>query len=134
MFDRDVQSAQIVLEADTSQIAYARRFIRGVLGDADPGVLDDLQLIASELFTNAVEHGVDLTVRLCVETSGGFASVSVHSRGLHPGIGPTEHWAVAEPSATSGRGLGIVRRLADDVVVERIDDEVIVTARVARHR
>ena len=64
----DVMS--IVLDADTSQVAAARRFVRRLLGDSVPAqIANDLQLIASELFTNAVEYGGAPTVELAVEST-----------------------------------------------------------------
>jgi anti-sigma regulatory factor (Ser/Thr protein kinase) len=124
--------ATIVLEAEPSQVAPARRFVRRILADStDPSTLSDLQLIVSELFTNAVEHGVDGTVRVVVHDSPDFVGVTVQSRGPAPEVGEATHWHVAEPSAISGRGLGIVRELADEVVVERKGDDLLVTARCA---
>ncbi len=123
------RAATIELEADTSQIGHARRFIRGVLGgEVDVDVVRDLQLIASELFSNAIEHGDNTTVRLDVTVSHDVAGVSVHSRGVTTQIGPAAEWHVSDPDAVTGRGLGIVRRLADDVIVEREDDVVTITA------
>jgi anti-sigma regulatory factor (Ser/Thr protein kinase) len=123
------RAATIELEADTSQIGHARRFIRGVLGDeVDADVVGDLQLIASELFSNAVEHGENTTVRLDVTIGHDVAGVSVHSRGATTRIGPAAEWHVSDPDAVTGRGLGIVRRLADDIIVERDADVVTITA------
>jgi anti-sigma regulatory factor (Ser/Thr protein kinase) len=125
----------IVLEADVSQVAPARRFVRRVLAEsADPGRLGDLQLIVSELFTNAVEHGTDDTVRIDVHDDPTFVGVTVQSRGPAPGVGAAADWSVARPSALSGRGLGIVRELADEVVVERDGDQLLVTARCSTHQ
>ncbi|MCB0966566.1 MAG: ATP-binding protein [Ilumatobacter sp.] len=123
-------ATSIVLEADASQVAHARRFVRRTLTDADPAVLDDIQLIVSELFTNAVEHGSADSVEVVLAVSGGIVSVTVDSRGPTPGVGPASEWAVADPEALNGRGLGIVRQLADELVVERNGDEFLVTARL----
>jgi anti-sigma regulatory factor (Ser/Thr protein kinase) len=122
----------IVLEAEASQVAPARRFVRRMLAEsADATTLADLQLIVSELFTNAVEHGVDGTVRVVIHDRPDFVGVTVQSRGPAPGVGETSQWHVAEPAAISGRGLGIVRELADELVVERDGDQLLVTARCA---
>jgi anti-sigma regulatory factor (Ser/Thr protein kinase) len=124
----------IVLEAEASQVAPARRFVRRMLADsADASTLADLQLIVSELFTNAVEHGVDGTVRLVIHDEPRFVGVTVQSRGPAPRVGDATEWQVAAPSAVSGRGLGIVRELADEVLVERDGDDLYVTARCATH-
>ena len=119
----------IVLEADPSQVAPARRFVRRALSDtATPDALNDLQLIVSELFTNAVEHGVDGTVRVAVHQCDDCVGVTVQSRGPAPSVSDVETWTVADPDALSGRGLGIVRELADRLSVERRGDEMFVTA------
>jgi anti-sigma regulatory factor (Ser/Thr protein kinase) len=128
------EATTIVLEADASQVAPARRFVRRMLADAtDPATLSDLQLIVSELFTNAVEHGVDGTVRVVVHDTPHFVGVTVQSRGPAPQVGEASEWHVAAPTAVSGRGLGIVRELADEVIVERVGDDLFVTARRANH-
>jgi len=125
----------IILDADSSQIAPARAFVRGVLADvAGPDVVDDLQLIVSELFTNALEHGTAGTVRVEVRSDHDSAGVTVHSHGPTPEVGAANGWHVADPSAPRGRGLGIVRQLADDLIVERDGDDFVVTAvRMLRH-
>lgn len=120
----------IVLDADTSQVAYARRFVRRLLADSTPDhVTNDLQLVTSELFTNAVEHGTAATVEISVESTPKFVGVRVVSEGPAPDVGPAIEWSVAESSAPDGRGLGIVRELADELIVERDGDRFAVTAR-----
>lgn len=90
------------------QAAAARAFVRHTLAGWGVGRVDDVVLIASELFTNAVLHGggdVDVTlsvagdrVRLEVADGGGAAVPSEARR-------PT-------PDAVTGRGLAIVDALA----------------------
>ncbi|TDT18680.1 anti-sigma regulatory factor (Ser/Thr protein kinase) [Ilumatobacter fluminis] len=121
-------ATSITLEAAASQVAHARRFVRRSVEDVDPAVVDDLQLIVSELFTNAVEHGASDTVEVVVAQRPDRVSVTVDSRGPTPGVGPATDWQVADADALNGRGLGIVRELADDLVVERDGEEFIVTA------
>lgn len=123
------RGASIVLDADAAEVASARRFVRRVLdGDVDPAVVGDLQLITSELFTNAVEHGAHGEVELSVECDGGTAEVTVRSIGPAD-VGPAVDWEIAEADSVTGRGLGIVRRLADELIVERNDGAFVVTAR-----
>jgi anti-sigma regulatory factor (Ser/Thr protein kinase) len=113
--------AKIELEPAFENVAAARRFVAdrldGVVADAD--IVDDLRLAASELVTNAVEHGDPrrVVVELGVET--GVVSLSVTSHSPHDNVAPVSDWAVADAAETAGRGLGIVRTLADDVVVSR---------------
>lgn len=100
-------------ERNPAQIPVVRRYVRATLAEwgLDGGhgsVLDDVVLMASELFTNAVLHGegnVDVTVGLeddCVRLAvadRGNAGVPLLAR-----TPPTE--------AFTGRGLRIVDRLA----------------------
>ena len=110
----------VVLEAATSQVAVARRFVRQALTGLVPDeVAADLQLIVSELFTNAVQYGVSPRVAVTVQVGRAEAGVTVDSGSPAPDVGPVESWRVADEAELSGRGLGIVRRLADVVRVER---------------
>jgi anti-sigma regulatory factor (Ser/Thr protein kinase) len=121
--------ATIVLAAEAAEVSTARRFVRRELADgADACVLSDLQLIASELFTNAVEHGAHPEVEVIVEASDDTAEVTVRSGGPAD-VGPAVGWQVADAESITGRGLGIVRELADELIVERADDAFVVTAR-----
>jgi anti-sigma regulatory factor (Ser/Thr protein kinase) len=121
---------RIVLDADTAHVAVARRFVRRLLGESVPTeISSDLELVASELFTNAVEHGASATVEVCVESNAEFAGVSVVSVGPSASVGPVVDWNVAESDSINGRGLGIVRELADELIVERDADHFVVTAR-----
>jgi anti-sigma regulatory factor (Ser/Thr protein kinase) len=120
----------VVLEAATSQVAVARRFVRqAVFGLVPDDVAADLQLIVSELFTNAIQYGASPRVSVTVEVGPGEAGVAVDSGSPAPDVGPIETWRVAEESEITGRGLGIVRRLADVVRVERGADRFAVAAR-----
>lgn len=110
----------VVLEAATSQVSAARRFVRqAVDGRVPDDVAADLQLIVSELFTNAVQYGASSHVTVTVEIGPDDAGVTVDSGSPAPDVGPIESWQVAEETEISGRGLGIVRRIADVVRVER---------------
>lgn len=123
------RGASIVLDADAAEVASARRFVRRVLdGEIAAEVVGDLQLITSELFTNAIEHGARDAVELAVECHGDTAEVTVRSGGPAD-VGPAVDWEVAEADSITGRGLGIVRQLADELIVERTDGAFVVTAR-----
>ena len=120
----------VVLEAATSQVAVARRFVRQKLAGLVPDdVAADLQLIVSELFTNAVQYGGSPRVSVTVQVGPDEAGVTVDSGSPAPGVGPIETWHVADEAEISGRGLGIVRRLADVVRVERDPERFAVAAR-----
>lgn len=124
------QTSTLSLRASPTQVVAARRFVRRSLGDSIPAsVSRDLQLIMSELFTNAVLFGTGPRVRVTVSRTANFAGVSVDSPGRAQEVGSITEWRVAEPEAIVGRGLGIVRQLADEIAVERGDDHFAVTAR-----
>jgi anti-sigma regulatory factor (Ser/Thr protein kinase) len=119
----------VVLEAATSQVAVARRFVRqAVTGLVPEEVAADLQLIVSELFTNAVQYGFSPRVSVTVEVGPDEAGVTVDSGSPAPDVGPIETWQVADEAEISGRGLGIVRRIADVVRVERDSQRFAVAA------
>lgn len=125
----DQSAGTIVLDADTAQVAVARRFVRRSLdGQVPPEVSSDLQLIVSELFTNAVEHGDAEQVEVRLVVTSTEAGVTVDSRSPAHGVGPAETWEVADEESVTGRGLGIVRGLADAVQVERESGRFVVTA------
>lgn len=123
-------AATVVLEAATNQVAVARRFVRQTLSGLVPDdVAADLQLIVSELFTNAVQYGASAHVTVTVDVGPDEAGVTVDSSSAAPDVGPVETWSLADESEISGRGLGIVRRLADVVRVERDAQRFAVAAR-----
>jgi anti-sigma regulatory factor (Ser/Thr protein kinase) len=129
-----LNGTRIVLDAVSAEVASARRFVRRALaGEVDPTVVGDLQLITSELFTNAIEHGLHHQVELSVDCHDGTAEVTVRSHGPAD-VGPATDWEVAHADSITGRGLGIVRHLADELIVERTSDSFVVTARRHAHQ
>lgn len=120
----------VVLEALTSQVTAARRFVRQtVTGLVPDDVAADLQLIVSELFTNAVQYGTSPQVSVTVVVGPDEADIAVDSGSPAPEVGPIDTWRVADEAEISGRGLGIVRRLADVVRVERDSERFAVAVR-----
>jgi anti-sigma regulatory factor (Ser/Thr protein kinase) len=90
----------------------ARRFVRGVLADLPRA--DDMELIASELVSNAIRHtpagdpGGEFTVT--VRTGPDWARIEVSDTGSgewHPD--PDD----GSPDDEYGRGLAIIAALAD---------------------
>ncbi len=95
----------------------APRGAREAVGEAaggdrfDDSTVGDLQLVASELVTNAVTHGrptARQTVVLRIELGDGVARLSVSE----PGIGFVWDAHVADLRAQGGRGLRIVDAIA----------------------
>jgi anti-sigma regulatory factor (Ser/Thr protein kinase) len=108
----------------TGSIGDARDFIRAVLRDVavDGTTIDDVTLAASELVTNAVAHGSGGPITVRIETAPDEVVCVVRSTG-----GPVPDpamWKAPGASAPSGRGLVIVRALADTVGVD-VDGPVV---------
>ena len=95
-------------------------------------VVDDLELVTSELVTNAIVHprpaDHDADVDIHVDVSDEIC-LPVANVGSAASIPPIEAWLPAAPGDMSGRGLGIVRRLCDAVVVEQRGDRAVVVCR-----
>jgi anti-sigma regulatory factor (Ser/Thr protein kinase) len=73
-------------------------------GQAPPGVIDDAQLVVSELITNSLRHagvGSDDVLRLAVEIHKGVVRVEVQDPGSHGVIAPRR------PDLASGGGFGL---------------------------
>jgi anti-sigma regulatory factor (Ser/Thr protein kinase) len=111
-------------ESDPALVRYARSFVRRTLREWEVEVfLDDAQLIASELVSNAVLHArteVRLTLR-----SDGASWVRVEVKD-HNSRMPTQ--LTCPVDATSGRGLAIVEELAASWGVTRDGDGKMVWA------
>lgn len=122
------------LAAETASVPIARRYVRRALqrllpeDRLDPPVAAalsaDLELAASELVTNAVEHGAGRTLELSVSCDGAVVALEVTSQGAADRVEPPRSWRIADIGSTTGRGLGIVRTLSDRVSVNRSDGNV----------
>lgn len=124
----DPVQAKLEVAADLTEVATVRRFVRTTLNDLVPvAVASDLQLLASELVTNAIEHGTAPSVLVRVTADHDRAGLAVHSSGPSPGVGPIDSWAVADVEEITGRGLGIVRAIADDIEMRQSGDALVVT-------
>jgi anti-sigma regulatory factor (Ser/Thr protein kinase) len=92
-------------------------------------IIDDLELVTSELITNAITHSsANGAVYLEIAVSDSVV-LRVSNVGSAADIPPTEEWRLGPSPPEASRGLGIVRRLCDEVSVEQRGDRVVVTCR-----
>ncbi|MGZ4672054.1 MAG: ATP-binding protein [Ilumatobacteraceae bacterium] len=115
----------------------ARRFVADLLrrDGAPAAVISDCSLVVSELVTNVIEHSngsqLEIVVDLAdpdwwqLEVAGGPPVA-------HKQLRAPETWSVAGADEVSGRGLGIVRQLMDDVAIRADDGQIIVCCRRQR--
>ena len=122
------QVRTVRLMADVAEVAVARRFVRSSFADLSPTLSADAELIVSELFTNAVEHGVGGSVVVELHRNATDFAIVVESVGPSPNVGEVSEWHVTSVDQLSGRGLGIVRSVADHVEIVRQDGRLVISA------
>ena len=101
---------------------------------ASTSAVEDLGLIVSELVTNSIQHGDGGAIVVSVDPhSDSCFSVTVGSgvASKRPPMDPAT-WTVAPPDQRSGRGLGIVRQLADEITVALASGHLDITCRLHR--
>jgi anti-sigma regulatory factor (Ser/Thr protein kinase) len=104
---------EIDLAATPAAVRLARSYVRELAGEffgAGAAVLDDLELLTSEIVTNSVVHAVPLSdgmVMLAVLHTDHHVRVEVTDGGTMPGVSPAD-----DPLAARGRGLHLVQALA----------------------
>jgi anti-sigma regulatory factor (Ser/Thr protein kinase) len=106
--------SQTRLPADARAPALARTFLRAAACETHHArVVDDAELLVSELVTNAVLHGAPpITMRVECDGSNGLR-VSVTDRSADPA-----RVREADPADESGRGMRLVDVISDDWGVE----------------
>ena len=92
---------------DAASVSSARRFVLSLI-DAEPELVDSVQLAVSELATNAVLHARS-PFRVRVSRHGERLRVAVHDSS--PAAATKKDYG---PTAVTGRGLTIVEQLTDD--------------------
>lgn len=104
---------------DSAGISKARRFVRRLAGThLDSDRLSDVELVTSELVTNALEHrsdeAVDADVEVSVDVGDDVLDVSVVAPSADL---PRLEAGTVPVTARRGRGLFIVTALCDNVAV-----------------
>lgn len=99
--------AVLLLPAQPSAAAIARRFIAGHVADMDGPVRDDALLLVSELVTNALRHGCG-RIDLRIGRGATWLDVGVHDDGRRLPAPAAQ----VDPTRTGGRGLQLVETLA----------------------
>jgi len=100
-----VPASQIVLSRETDSVPRARHHVRGVL-DEEP-VRDDVELVVTELVTNAVLHAPDGIIALRLKDLGDAVRVEVEDAGHGMPVAVRE-----STTAMTGRGLALVAALS----------------------
>lgn len=116
--DRSGAVAAIVVRvpARTVELAGLRRAVRMYVGEAggDESTADDLELVASELATNVIDHSASPTITITIGRTAEawvIEVADVENRFLLAGI------ALPASSEPTGRGLFVVQSLMDDLEV-----------------
>ena len=115
---------------ELADLSMARAFVRGQLSHTVPEqVVRDLELIASELVTNVWAHAAPASVNLGVSVSEDRATVIVESANAASWFAPdVADWKMAEPDELTGRGLGVVRAIADGVDIDQRGAMLVISA------
>lgn len=99
---------RIDLTSSPEAAGVARRFVRAHSDSLPAAMLDDAQLLVSELVTNAVRHGRP-AISLVVSLHPPLIGVAVHDEGDSlPPVAPVP----PDAGESGGRGLMIVDRLS----------------------
>lgn len=126
-----------IFDAVTASAQAARKFVGAILGQrsAPDSVVVDFRLVVSELVSNVIEHGDGTVLTVFVDFSDHdwweievVGGIALSSRKIKQ---PNE-WTIAATEEGTGRGLGIVRQLMDEVITNVSDGNVSVRCRRRR--
>jgi serine/threonine-protein kinase RsbW len=120
------------MPASPSRLAGLRRAARACLRGVSDGVADDVVLALHEVATNAVLYGSrgGEPIQVRVQVNDGWVEASVLDHGPQPPPGlPAD--ADTDELRAGGRGLWLLRRLVDEVRLERVKLGTRVTLRRA---
>ena len=123
---------EVSVPASPSRLAGLRRAVRADLRGVSDEVADDVVLALSEAATNAVLHGSSggQPIQVVVYVNNDWVEASVLDHGPQPPPGlPAE--SDTDELGAGGRGLWLLRRLVDEVRLERVKLGTRVTLRRA---
>lgn len=127
---RDDSRMELEVPARAASVGRARHAVATFLAaNSVPSVVvDDIELVTSELVTNAVIHPLvtEEPIRVQVSVGSGVRLVVAH-HGASSALPPVDTWQLVPPTEMAGRGLGIVSRLCDEVRVSEDGPWAIVT-------
>jgi serine/threonine-protein kinase RsbW len=123
---------EVSVPASPSRLAGLRQAVRADLRGVSDEVADDVVLALSEAATNAVLHGSSAgqPIQVVVHVSDDWVEASVLDHGPQPPPGLPADIDTDELRA-GGRGLWLLRRLVDEVRLERVKLGTRVTLRRA---
>jgi anti-sigma regulatory factor (Ser/Thr protein kinase) len=123
---------EVSVPASPSRLAELRRAVRADLHGLSDEVADDVVLALNEAATNAMLHGSsgEQPIQVVVHINDDWVEASVLDHGPQPPVGLP---AVADTGelGAGGRGLWLLRRLVDEVRLERVKLGTRVTLRRA---
>jgi serine/threonine-protein kinase RsbW len=112
---------RLSMPASPSRLAGLRQAVRASLRGVSDEVADDVVLALNEVATNAVLYGSrgGQPVEVAVHVTSDWVEASVLDHGPEPPAGLPANADTDEPRA-GGRGLWLLRRLVDEVRLERV--------------
>lgn len=123
---RPTVTARIVVRAaaDPANLSEIRDAVRRhlVAARADPIVVSDLELAASELATNVIRHSLSEDIVIGLEQSGGSWVLDVHGAASLEAIAPK----IPTAGSIDGRGLVVAAAVTDHLELIDVDGERIV--------
>ena len=116
--------------ASLTEVAAGRLFVREQTDGKLPArTSEQMQLATSELVSNALMYGKAGPIVMTVHVSPDAAWVRIANDSPPTArLPPVSDWAISGSNDRSGRGLGIVKAVSDQIQVEREGERVAVTA------
>lgn len=114
--------------ADTRHLEWLRRMVRAFLNGhgSPPEVVDDVELVVSELTTNVIRHTDSETLSVRLAAAAGHWILEVADAEDLP---PLDDVTLPPSHAADGRGLSIAAALMDEITTVRADGRSFVRCR-----